>query len=100
ARRPRPVEGGLMAIDHLNEPDRDIDPLLWDEVESSRSDASWGVEHLGCDDLAPALPAEVAALLALPVAVTAEPLFFEDEDADDADGTVGIALEPPRWSSR
>jgi hypothetical protein len=93
-----------MAIDHLNEPDRDIDALLWDDVESSRSDASWGVDDLGWDDLAPALPAEVAALLASPVAVTAEPLFFED--AEDSDGAADpadpgdTAIERPRWSSR
>jgi hypothetical protein len=72
----------------FNEPDRDlIDPLLWDEVESSRGDAAWGVDDLGWDDLAPSLPAEVAALLASPIAVTAEPLFLEyaglDEDETD-----------------
>ena|SRR6185436_10832580 len=87
-----------MAIDRFNEPDRDIDPMLWDEVESSRGDASWGVDDLGWDDLAPALPAEVAALLASPVAVTAEPLFFEDAE-DDADVSE-IPLERPRWTSR
>jgi hypothetical protein len=93
-----------MAIDRedsaFNEPDRDlIDPLLWDEVESSRGDASWGVDDLGWDDLAPALPAEVAALLASPVAVTAEPLFFEDVE-DDSDDATAPTLERPHWSMR
>ena len=87
-----------MATDHLNEPDRDIDALLWDDVESSRSDASWGVDDLGWDELAPALPAEVAALLASPVAVTAEPLFFED--TEDEPDPAELQLERPRWSSR
>jgi hypothetical protein len=83
----------------INEPDRDlIDPLLWDEIESSRGDASWGVDDLGWDDLAPALPAEVAALLASPVAVTAEPLFFED--ADEADEAADPEPVRPRLSSR
>jgi hypothetical protein len=93
-----------MAIDRFNEPDRDVDPMLWDEVESSRGDTSWGVDDLGWDDLAPALPAEVAALLASPVAVTAEPLFFEDADdtggTDDEADTALLPLERPRWSSR
>ena len=99
-----------MAIDRedsaFNEADRDlIDPLLWDEVESSRGDASWGVDDLGWDDLAPALPAEVAALLASPVAVTAEPLFFEDADddsdaRDDPDDVAAPQVEWHRSSSR
>jgi hypothetical protein len=87
----------------LNEPDRDlIDPLLWDEVESSRGDSTWGVDDLGWDDLAPALPAEVAALLASPLAVTAEPLFFEDAGLDEDDSDVAPAGEPerPRWGNR
>jgi hypothetical protein len=90
-----------MAIDRFNEPDRDlIDPLLWDEVESSRGDASWGVDDLGWDDLAPALPAEVAALLASPVAVTAEPLFLEEAglDEDEPEGGIDVMPERPRIS--
>jgi hypothetical protein len=63
-----------MAIDRFNEPDRDVDPMLWDEVESSRGDTSWGVDDLGWDDLAPALPAEADTAL--------------------------LPLERPRWSSR
>jgi hypothetical protein len=91
-----------MATEEFHGPDRELtDPLLWDEVESSQGDASWGVDDLGWDDLAPALPAEVAALLASPVSVTAEPLFLDQvDDADDADDDTDVLTVRPLWASR